>query len=81
MFAIVEEGVDKENPEYKIMLKQKVVTFLEKWKVSRIEDLCVEFDMSTKEAVEMIWGLEAEGRIKGIMDERGKYILITQDEL
>lgn len=43
--------------------------------------MCVEFDMNTKEAVEMIWGLEAEGRIKGIMDERGKYILITQDEL
>lgn len=50
-------------------------------KVTKIEDMCVEFDMNTKEAVQMIKSLEDENKIKGILDEWGKYILITPQEL
>ena len=81
MFSIVEEGVDKENPEFKAKLWERFANYLYVHKVTKIEDLCVEFDMNTKEAVEMIRSLEQDGKIKGIIDERGKYILITEEEL
>lgn len=48
-----------------------------------MEEICVEFDMSTKEAVEKIKLLESPkyNQIQGILDERGYYIYISPEEL
>ena len=63
MFSIVEEGVDKANPEYQEKLRENIKEFIQSRKVARLEDLCVEFDLSTKEAVEKIKSLENSGSI------------------
>ena len=37
--------------------------------------------MSTKEVIERIRSLELNKRLNGIVDERGKYIYLTENEL
>ncbi|KAG2483696.1 hypothetical protein HYH03_017496 [Edaphochlamys debaryana] len=46
-----------------------------------LEGLALEFGMRTADAIERIRALEAMGRLTGVMDERGKYIYISLDEM
>jgi len=57
------------------------VEYLKKSKVVYLEDLAVKYQLQPKEVVEKIEELEKEGRISGIMDERGKFIYITPEEM
>jgi len=50
-------------------------------KAVKLEEMCVEFDLNTKEAIEKIKGLEGKGDIQGIFDEWGKYYYISKEEL
>ena len=45
-----------------------------------LEDVAGEFKLSTKDTIARIEQLEASGRLSGIMDDRGKYIHISQQE-
>lgn len=50
-------------------------------KVVQLEDLSSEFRMSTKEVIDRIKSLELNQELNGIIDERGKYIYLTEQEL
>lgn len=43
--------------------------------------MSAKYHVKTQNIVDKINKLEAEGRISGIIDERGKFIYITQDEV
>ena len=59
---------------------QRIIDFIELRKVVMLEDVAAEFKMLTKDVVTKIQQLEQSNRLKGITDDRGKYIHITKEE-
>lgn len=45
-----------------------------------LDDLCAEFKLSTKDVVDRITKLLESKKLTGIIDDRGKFIYITDDE-
>ena len=45
-----------------------------------LDDLCGEFKLVTKDVVDRIQRLLESGKLSGIIDDRGKFIYITDDE-
>eukprot|EP01112_Ceratiomyxa_fruticulosa_P021982 TRINITY_DN792_c0_g3_i1.p1 TRINITY_DN792_c0_g3~~TRINITY_DN792_c0_g3_i1.p1 ORF type:complete len:317 (-),score=100.61 TRINITY_DN792_c0_g3_i1:122-1072(-) len=50
-------------------------------KVVQLEDLASEFDMRTSEVINRIQTLDKNGLISGVIDDRGKFIYITREEM
>lgn len=46
-----------------------------------LEDLAAAFNLATQDAIERVEALQASQRITGIIDDRGKFIYITDDEM
>jgi hypothetical protein len=46
-----------------------------------LEDVAVEFKLRTADVIDRIQSLEAMGRLSGVMDERGKYIYVSPEEM
>lgn len=46
-----------------------------------LEDLASEFGLSTPDVVSRIKALEETGQLSGVIDDRGKYIYLPQNEL
>uniref|UniRef100_A0A6B2LAS2 DDRGK domain-containing protein 1 n=1 Tax=Arcella intermedia TaxID=1963864 RepID=A0A6B2LAS2_9EUKA len=57
------------------------ITYITTTKVVHIDDLSVKYNMQPKEIAEKIELLLKEEKLSGIMDERGKFIYITQEEM
>jgi len=45
-----------------------------------LDDLCAEFKLSTKDVIDRIQRLIDSKKLSGIIDDRGKFIYITEDE-
>jgi ribosomal protein S25 len=76
--ATGEDAVSKEEGEAKLM---QVVEYLKTRKTVALEELAAEFGMRTGDAITKLQGLEEDGHITGIMDDRGKYIYISREEM
>lgn len=46
-----------------------------------LDDLAGEFKLNTKEVINRIKALEENQSLNGVIDERGKYIYITENEM
>ncbi len=46
-----------------------------------IEELALTFRLTNKDTIRRLKDLEKNGMIKGVLDERGKYIYIEDDEI
>ncbi|POO00438.1 DDRGK domain containing protein [Trema orientale] len=57
------------------------VEYIKKQKCVPLEDLAAEFKLRTQECINRITSLESMGRLSGVMDDRGKYIYISQEEM
>ncbi|XP_011048306.1 PREDICTED: DDRGK domain-containing protein 1 [Populus euphratica] len=57
------------------------VEYIKKHKCLPLEDLAAEFKLRTQECINRITSLESMGRLSGVMDDRGKYIYISQEEM
>mmetsp|Transcript_23902 Transcript_23902/g.28924 ORF Transcript_23902/g.28924 Transcript_23902/m.28924 type:complete len:324 (-) Transcript_23902:272-1243(-) len=57
------------------------VDFIISRKTVVLEDLAAEFGLRTQEVIDRIQNLESLGRLTGVMDDRGKYIYVSQDEM
>ncbi|VFQ58617.1 unnamed protein product [Cuscuta campestris] len=57
------------------------VEYIKKHKCVPLEDLAAEFKLRTQECINRINSLEEMGRLSGVMDDRGKYIYISQEEM
>jgi hypothetical protein len=53
----------------------------QKKKVVVLEELAGEFGMKTQDAIDRVTKLEAMGRITGVIDDRGKFVFITPEEM
>ena len=61
--------------------KNEFLNFIKNQKVVFFEDLAGHFQMTTKEVLDKISELEAEHLLNGVVDDRGKYICITEQEM
>ncbi|KAH3743755.1 DDRGK domain-containing protein 1 [Pelomyxa schiedti] len=64
--------------------KRRVTEFIQyfqRQKVTAIEDAACEFRVKPLDVVEMLNELEEEGKLFGLLDESGKFINLTMDEM
>jgi len=57
------------------------IEFIQEQKVVEMDELAVHFEMRTQDAIKRIEDLLMMGRIHGVIDDRGKFICVTEDEL
>merc|ERR1711902_251641 len=77
----VEEGFD-EDPEADAENKlETFINYIKDTKVVVLEDLAAHFKMKTQDAIDRVTTLTEEGELTGVIDDRGKFIYISQNEL
>ncbi|KAL0306409.1 UNVERIFIED_CONTAM: COBRA-like protein 10 [Sesamum radiatum] len=57
------------------------VEYIKKHKCVPLEDIATEFKLRTQDCINRITSLESMGRLSGVMDDRGKYIYISLEEM
>ena len=80
-FSVEEEGYDQENNENEENLLQGFIQYIKQNKVVILEDLAAHFGLKATSIVERIQELQASGSLTGVIDDRGKFIYISQEEL
>jgi len=81
-FVVEESGeVGIMTEEESQSLLQEFINFIKDSKVVQLEDLGARFNLKTQEAIDRLEHLLGEGRLTGIMDDRGKFIYISEEEL
>jgi DNA-binding MarR family transcriptional regulator len=82
MFSTDEQGsVDEEISEESQGLLQQFVDYIKTHKVVVLEELAREFGLRTEDVVNRVRGLEQMGYITGVIDDRGKFICISEAEM
>lgn len=79
-FSVEEEGFE-EGEEESDNLLQEFINFIKNNKVVVLEDLAREFNLKTQATIDRIRDLRASGALSGVIDDRGKFIYISEDEL
>lgn len=80
-FEVEEEGYD---PDQDLNSDDKLVQFIDyikEQKLVLLEHLAAHFKMRTKDVVDRVQSLLANGSLVGLIDDRGKFISITKEEL
>uniref|UniRef100_A0A1B6CB01 DDRGK domain-containing protein 1 n=1 Tax=Clastoptera arizonana TaxID=38151 RepID=A0A1B6CB01_9HEMI len=81
-FSIDDEGFDDtEGEESKDNMFQEFLSFIKINKVVILEDLAAHFKLKTQVVIDRIQELQKEGHLTGVVDDRGKFIYISQEEL
>lgn len=62
-------------------LLQEFVDYIVTRKTVGLEDLASAFGLRVSDAIQRVQALEAEGRLTGVMDDRGKFIHVSLDEM
>ncbi|KAK3095878.1 hypothetical protein FSP39_020246 [Pinctada imbricata] len=81
-FTVEEEGESELSPDLSSQsLLQEFIDYIKEMKVIMLEDLAAHFKLKTQDAVDRVKELQEEGKLTGVMDDRGKFIYITIEEL
>lgn len=80
-FSVEEEGYQEENKEDKENLLEEFIEYIKQNKILVLEDLAAHFNLKTVNIIERIQELQANNRLTGVIDDRGKFIYISEDEL
>merc|ERR1712059_213659 len=60
---------------------QKFINYIKETKVVMLEDLAAHFHLKTQEAIDRVVQMQEDGLLTGVIDDRGKFIYISQQEL
>ncbi|EDW85183.1 uncharacterized protein Dwil_GK14514 [Drosophila willistoni] len=80
-FNVEEEGFEEGDADDQESLLADFIQYIKDNKVVLLEDLAVAFKLKTQQAIERIQELQANGSLTGVIDDRGKFIYISQEEL
>jgi len=75
------EGSAKAELEEKRAKLAHLADHVKNEKVVLLEDLAITFGLQTQEVIDELKKAEDEGRLTGVIDERGKYIYISPEEM
>eukprot|EP00897_Mesotaenium_endlicherianum_P005075 jgi/Mesen1/4596/ME000232S03847 len=82
MFSVETEGtVEADVQQESQGLLLDFVHYIQKHKCVVLEELAAEFELRTQDVVNRVVALEQMGRISGVMDDRGKFIYISPEEM
>ncbi|EDV93602.1 DDRGK domain-containing protein 1 [Drosophila grimshawi] len=77
-FSVEEEGFEEDDADDK---EADFIQYIKDNKVVLLEDLATTFKLKTQQAIERIQELQAEDTITGVIDDRGKFIYVSEAEL
>ncbi|KAG2639370.1 hypothetical protein PVAP13_2KG015500 [Panicum virgatum] len=81
-FSVDDEGTtESETQDDGQGLLHNFVEYIKKQKCVPLEDLAAEFRMRTQDCINRIVTLESMDRLSGVMDDRGKFIYISTEEM
>lgn len=80
-FSVEEEGYDDNEDAESDNLLQDFINYIKDNKVVLLEDLARAFKLKTQAAIDRIQELKSNGTLTGVLDDRGKFIYISEDEL
>lgn len=82
MFSTEEGGtVEDEISQESQGLLSEFVDYIKHRKMVVLEELAAEFGLRTQDVINRIQSLESAGRLSGVMDDRGKYIYVSEEEM
>ncbi|KAH9492972.1 hypothetical protein Btru_024013 [Bulinus truncatus] len=82
MFSVEESGeADLEADLTSESLLSQFINYIKETKVVMLEDLAGHFKLNVQDVIQRVQALQAEGRLTGVIDDRGKFIYITMEEL
>lgn len=79
-FSVEEEGYEEEVGQEQNVL-QEFVNYIKTNKVVIIEDLAAHFKLKTQAAIDRIKDLQKDDVLTGVIDDRGKFIYVSPDEM
>uniref|UniRef100_A0A182NSN8 DDRGK domain-containing protein 1 n=1 Tax=Anopheles dirus TaxID=7168 RepID=A0A182NSN8_9DIPT len=80
-FSVEEEGFEEENADEQQNSLLEFIKFIQDNKVVVLEDLAAHFKLKVQAVIDRIGELQKEERITGVIDDRGKFIYISEEEL
>ncbi|XP_014661689.1 PREDICTED: DDRGK domain-containing protein 1-like [Priapulus caudatus] len=81
-FTVDTEGFDEQAPDLESQsLLEEFVNYIRRMKVVQLEDLAAEFRLKSQEAIDRVQALLDSGDLTGVIDDRGKFIYISEEEL
>lgn len=80
-FNVEEEGCEEPGEDEASNLLREFVQYIKNQKVVVLEDLASHFKMKTQSVIDRIQDLQNEGTLTGVIDDRGKFIYISEKEL
>nr|XP_056711585.1 DDRGK domain-containing protein 1 [Euleptes europaea] len=81
-FVVEEEGVDEAmSEEESRSFLSELLNYIKSMKVVLLEDLASHMGLRTQEAISRVQDLMADGTLTGVIDDRGKFIYITPEEM
>uniref|UniRef100_A0A7S2YYV4 DDRGK domain-containing protein 1 n=1 Tax=Pycnococcus provasolii TaxID=41880 RepID=A0A7S2YYV4_9CHLO len=81
MMSTEESGESKrEDEDDGEALLTEFVAYIQRRKMVELEELASEFGLRTSDAIARVQALEEMGRLTGIMDDRGKFIYVSEEE-
>merc|ERR1712113_44809 len=76
-----DEGCDAEDEEDEENKLLKFLNYIKETKVVLLEDLAAQFKLKTQEAIDRVTQLQEDGLLTGVIDDRGKFIYISREEM
>nr|XP_020670458.1 DDRGK domain-containing protein 1 [Pogona vitticeps] len=81
-FMVEEEGVaEAMNEEESRSFVTELLEYIKSAKVVLLEDLASHLGIRTQDAISRVQDLMADGTLTGVIDDRGKFIYITPEEM
>ncbi|KAL9652668.1 hypothetical protein ABK040_003971 [Willaertia magna] len=80
LFEVEEQGEATDLSSNSGVLNE-FINYIKDHKVVILEDLASVFKIKTEQVIKRIRSLEEEGLITGLLDDRGKFIYITEEEM
>ncbi|KAF2893580.1 hypothetical protein ILUMI_12609 [Ignelater luminosus] len=80
-FVVEEEGFEEGDGGEQQNLLQEFVNYIKTNKVVVIEDLAAHFKLKTQAAIDRIQDLQKDDILTGVIDDRGKFIYVSPQEM
>nr|SVE72739.1 EOG090X0N9E [Daphnia similis] len=80
-FTVEEQGYDAQEESAEENLLQKFVDYVQVTKIVLLEELAAHFQLKTQDAIDRLQKLVQDGSLTGVIDDRGKFIYISSEEM
>nr|SVE84062.1 EOG090X0N9E [Daphnia pulex] len=80
-FTVEEQGFDAKEESAEENLLQKFIDYVHETKIVLLEELAAHFQLKTEDAIDRLKKLVQEGSLTGVIDDRGKFIYISLEEM